>query len=443
MDFACFAVLTAIAMAGMVIFVYREGWLIDSDLASELMLSFKLHEEGGILSHNWIYSTELRVFETQWFYRIGALLFPHNWSRARLVALMLMMPVMGFSSYLFAKSAGFGRFAKLFSFFLLMPIGHGYFFYTIWGLYYQPYFIFIYLTLACLFASYQRMEKGGTPVFLTAAASVLALMSGCNGFRQMQVQYLPLLVAAFVLLAVDTRKHAHSVKELPVKCRKTFFTFLLAFDLCVFNFIGILINRFLSSQYTFRTFNDIRLLEGHERSYASLFWDYLSLFGYQGNLSLFTADGIGSVFGIVLAFCVVFSAVRIGWKDSSRSFTSQFCFVLFCSELAVNLTVFRFLDYYSYHHQLPMLPLGIALIVLELKEEPTVLRATRPLAVACVTLMLIICSAVAVDYEVKNPTWADRDREELAEWMVDSGIHQAAASFLLEIPRPDPGFSYK
>ena len=245
----------------------------------------------------------------------------------------------------------------------------------------------------------------------------------------MQVQYLPLLVAAFVQLAVDTRKHAHSVKELPVKCRKTFFTFLLAFDLCVFNFIGILINRFLSSQYTFRTFNDIRLLEGHERSYASLFWDYLSLFGYQGNLSLFTADGIGSVFGIVLAFCVVFSAVRIGWKYSSRSFTSQFCFVLFCSELAVNLTVFRFLDYYSYHHQLPMLPLGIALIVLELKEEPTVLRATRPLAVACVTLMLIICSAVAVDYEVKNPTWADRDREELAEWMVDSGIHQAAASF--------------
>ena len=46
-------------------------WIVDSDLASEMMLTKILNQEGSILSHSWFYSTELRVVNMQWFYRLG------------------------------------------------------------------------------------------------------------------------------------------------------------------------------------------------------------------------------------------------------------------------------------------------------------------------------------------------------------------------------------
>ena len=54
-------------------------WIVDSDLASEMMLTKILNQEGSILSHSWYYSTELRVVNMQWFYRLGLLLFPDDW----------------------------------------------------------------------------------------------------------------------------------------------------------------------------------------------------------------------------------------------------------------------------------------------------------------------------------------------------------------------------
>ena len=40
-------------------------WIVDSDLASEMMLAKILNQEGSILSHSWYYSTELRDVNMQ------------------------------------------------------------------------------------------------------------------------------------------------------------------------------------------------------------------------------------------------------------------------------------------------------------------------------------------------------------------------------------------
>ena len=37
-------------------------WIVDSDLASEMILSDLLNKEGTIISHNWFYSTELKFY---------------------------------------------------------------------------------------------------------------------------------------------------------------------------------------------------------------------------------------------------------------------------------------------------------------------------------------------------------------------------------------------
>ena len=73
-------------------------WIIDSDLAGEMVLADLLNQEGSILSNNWFYTTELRVFHLQWFYRLGLLLFPHNWHAARVFAMALVLALLAAAS---------------------------------------------------------------------------------------------------------------------------------------------------------------------------------------------------------------------------------------------------------------------------------------------------------------------------------------------------------
>ena len=51
-------------------------YLINSDTASEMILGNELAKNGGLLSKAWYYSTELRVLNTQIFYKIAFLISP-------------------------------------------------------------------------------------------------------------------------------------------------------------------------------------------------------------------------------------------------------------------------------------------------------------------------------------------------------------------------------
>ena len=51
------------------------GHILDSDASSEMVLAQQLSQNGGILSRDWIYSTELRVMSTQLVFAPLFLLF--------------------------------------------------------------------------------------------------------------------------------------------------------------------------------------------------------------------------------------------------------------------------------------------------------------------------------------------------------------------------------
>ena len=86
-------------------------WIVDSDLASEMILSDLLNQEGSIISHNWYYSTELSVLQMQWFYRLGLLVFPNDWHLARTLGMALALALYGAVMLFLAYSAGLGRLA--------------------------------------------------------------------------------------------------------------------------------------------------------------------------------------------------------------------------------------------------------------------------------------------------------------------------------------------
>ena len=65
--------------------------MVDSDLSAEVMLADLLQKEGAVISKSWIYSTEISVFQMQWFYRLGLIFFPDNWHLARSIGLALAL----------------------------------------------------------------------------------------------------------------------------------------------------------------------------------------------------------------------------------------------------------------------------------------------------------------------------------------------------------------
>lgn len=71
----------------------RINYQLDSDMASDLMLGNILSKENGILSEQWMYSTELRVLNMQLFYKL-IFLFTNNWHVVRCISSVLLLVVL-------------------------------------------------------------------------------------------------------------------------------------------------------------------------------------------------------------------------------------------------------------------------------------------------------------------------------------------------------------
>ena len=134
-------------------------WIVDSDLASEMMLTKILNQEGSILSHSWYYSTELRVVNMQWFYRLGLLLFPDDWHLARTFGMAIALLVFIAAALLLAKGIGLGSLGPWMAGALIWPFGMRYLVYAMYGGYYLIHMLLPMLTLALVFCSIHAQNR--------------------------------------------------------------------------------------------------------------------------------------------------------------------------------------------------------------------------------------------------------------------------------------------
>ena len=57
-----------------------------------MLLSHVLNSDGlAILSNKWFYSTELRVLNTQFVFKLCLFLFPVNWHAARMLSVAIFL----------------------------------------------------------------------------------------------------------------------------------------------------------------------------------------------------------------------------------------------------------------------------------------------------------------------------------------------------------------
>lgn len=414
-------------------------WILDADLASEMVLANKLNQEHSILSTDWFYSTELRVFHSQWFYRLGLLLFPDNWHRARIVSVALMLILFAAIFIWFSSKVGLGKYGIWCAAFMMWPFGSWYLVYGIFGTYYIIYMFFSLAVLAILLklSSGSSGSRAGKDwirqLLLCVAGALLSFASGLNGIKQLMVFFVPLLAALvlFVYFEVIERRIS-SVGEIRTVCGRELGMLVsgLLFTAC--NTVGYLINSsVLCKIYAFKEYGDIAWAVEPINDLHDVWFDFLKLYGFQREGKLISFQGIASALGLMLGAAVLVSIIRLCMRYKTLGGGVKVTLLITVSTLLINGLIYCLADIdYKQYHWLPLLPFGVVLLVAEIKTERFEMKHIRETFLVLIMTCVTVCSLSTVKRELQSPLMPIRyGYNEIADWLVEHELTQGYSTF--------------
>lgn len=405
---------------------------IDSDMASEMILADLLNKEGGLLSTNWWYSTELHVFCLQPLYRITLLLFPHNWYAARVLGQGLFI-LMLLASYLYVghglglKNCGVWGAAAL-----VCPFGVCYLWYGLLGGFYLPYMILLLLGFGAMLHLLRpagRKRRAVQWLLLVGTSAVF----GLNGIKGFMGFYIPMVLTAAVALGLQWHQQP---EHCPRQERRLLFLSVVAIVVAAAGYLfyqNVLVPSHEVASFTDRLWGTFDL-----HTLVSKLADFLTLFGYPidssvgGEVPLFSAIGLLCAVGILTAAAIAFSVVRLlmRWKELQP--IQRLAPLLLAAVCIEQGAIFAWTGspYETNPYQwLTIVPLVFPVLQLEGETEHfKVPHARRAAALAFCACFV----AVSVGSSMRYFTSGYRTNphlEEVCDWLVDQGYTQGYATF--------------
>lgn len=406
-------------------------WIIDSDLASEMILANTLNHEGSILSHSWYYSTELRVINMQWFYRLGLMVFPSDWHLARTFGMAIALIVFIAAVLLLTHGIGLGTCGPWVAGALIWPFGRLYLVYTIYGGYYLIHALLPLLSLAFVLNIAQVQGKKKIAIYI-AFACLFSLAAGLNGVKVLMVFQAPLLLALCILLAVALNQSGEdSWKKAIQTCRAELQLAGAVGCTAVVAVIGYFINsKILAKEYHFKSFSGVRWSRfGVDWTLDRVLMDFFHLFGYQDEVGVFHFSGIASGVGLLIGAWLFFCIVRLTLRYKKLTVAERLMVLLMLTMLAVCGVSYTYFGNYCVYFWLTCMPVAIAVMAIEIKTEDLHLPGTRELLTVVLAGAMTLCSINNVRQEIEHPTLAHVGLDKVADWLVKNGYKEGYATF--------------
>lgn len=343
----------------------KDFYMENSDIASDMILGKLLSQEGGILSKNWFYSTELHVVHTQLIYKLLFHIWPDNWLMVRIAAAVIFL-VLIVASFLFMTSAlGLKDEGLLASSILTWPFGQWYVRIVTFGQSYVTYFIIAFVSMGLFF----RAVKGGKTkgVIYGVLLAAISFVAGLGGVRLLMICYAPLFATSLVVVLFTHYVSFANKKDARALQTSTKAAFIFALIPFVFSCIGLGINRkVLCKKYNFQdqfreTWRDFSL----SRTLDTLS-DSLTLFGWHAEVGFVSWQGLINCLNFLLIVGIVVSVVyvyRNFWKFSQI----VQLFLVYTGVLTLITTVVLSCSnkYYPYYW-LPVIPYFLIVLALGL-----------------------------------------------------------------------------
>lgn len=428
-------IVMAAAYAATMLWMIRYGKpYVDSDMAAEMIYANLLNEEGSLASVNWWFSTDFRVFNVHLLYRVGLLLFPHNWYAARMFAQALWILMLLASYFYLCGKEGLNlRYRGAWgAACLACPFGLFYLWYGYFGGQYTPHMIIVLLSLALVV----RLTRGGTKwrqAMRLLFLAVVCLLSGMQGPKGLMIIYVPLLFASAVMVVLRLHQTPNTV---PVR----------EFRLCAYSFLALLIamagymvnSKIIANKFTFpsyvRTWDDFHLLSIFE------YWGgFLTLLGWQypyydwkTEFSILSLKGVLGAFGLLLAGLLLFSVWRLvlHWKE--LRFEALLAITVFLGLCIVQGAVFAYTTGdggTNATYWLPALPLVFVIFQLACETEHFHWRYSRGVCAVGFVLCIMGASVSSICTFTEYPHRAVVSLEPVCNWLMENGYTQGYASF--------------
>ena len=289
---------------------FGTNWL-NSDHSAELILGKLLSEENAILSSNWYYTTELRIFH-QTLFLIPLFKIFNNWKLIRTITCFLNNIFLLCSYYFMAKQINISKKSLMItSLFLIIPTNIIYFDIVTFGGYYifflSIYFIFIGLFLLII-KNKPSSEKNKFHIIILF---LIAMLMGICGVRSIMDLTLPFFITCmFIMSYKDNKTHKYLTVSL----------------LCLlFSILGFLINNILYFKYRYAS--DLKVILDDPfntifQKLGNIIWFFPLYMGYEGNSFFFTPNGIFSILSLFLCVSIIMISFRLLRKQKS----GVFCF---------------------------------------------------------------------------------------------------------------------
>lgn len=425
------ALLAVCALVCLVIYHRHAGQWIDSDDASELVLAHQLAAEGGLMSRNWHYSTELRVLGTQLILAPLCRIFS-SWHAARIAGLAILMALATASFLYFTHKAGLGRWGLWAAPLLWLPLSADYAQYVFQNLGYIPYMIYAFLTFGLLFGlcglpAGARRRAGG------ALLALLSFGVGLGGVRELLELYLP-LAGALLLLAlaelyarrVLPTRRALSKAVRGLKAAPALGWSLLALAAAA---AGLAFNHLaLSRWFAFGEFSDLHFTPFSWANARAMLGDLPELFGFVPGASVISAATLGNLFSLLLCAGSFWAAAHILRHPSGFGWPAVLLSAFFYVSLAVHALLFHFTDmYYTARYNMLTVLQWLPILAFCAQKLEKAFPAAAKAALA-VFLAGMLCISAA-QYNKLLATHRNGGRQAAAGWLLENGCTQGYATF--------------
>lgn len=340
--------------------------LLNSDASSEMVLSAQLNREHAFLTtENWFYSSELRIINTQLIYRIGLALFPHNWHWARLTAVALFLLILAGSMILLMCAIGQKKYAFWAAVVIIAPFGRWYGWNVIFNSYYVPHIVLSVISLALLCAIVICTQKSRSipKVICICLLMLIAFLSGLGGIRQLMICYVPLLATGALTVIIKRKCLSEAFPAGTV--------FLVSALSCIVSGAGCLINMtYLAEHYSFLALSSSNWQYFDLSSYLACLGDFVSLFGWQENVPVFSLAGIANLLSLLLVAVLLFSAIYCLRHIKCLNAAAAVLFLYICAAFVVELIIYAGVEGYNESYWIPFLPFAFIPLFIMLASPP-------------------------------------------------------------------------
>lgn len=382
----------------------------NSDDASELILGKLLAEQGGFLSKDWFYSTELRVFNDQIIYAL-LFKFTNKFHNVRLISNIVLYCITLVSLYLFCCEARIKQYFCYLALALILPYSIENYHVLLRAAYYIPHIIISLIVMYCMFGIYN--ENTSIKSIYLWISVIIAILGGLGGLRQVLILTLPLCLAIWTYLILNPR--------ISQKLLLVYFSIahLIA------SFAGVIINKqYLSKVYNFYQYNDLQFTKFSLVHFSdNMLNGILQVLGYNASGKIFSSILINNICAISIGMLIVVS-IRLALKKIKQLEFRNCYFVFFNIYwiiLFAGLISFTNMDF-APRYFIPVVYFGFVFLVFLYKDNE---NGKKVLAV----LLLIMMASTFVNYKKLRNVDINGANRAVVNTILEHGCLNGYASF--------------